>query len=103
MINEKGTEDTIKMSKNPNVTVRMRGVMEKCTFCIQRVQEAKIATKAKARGSEDIKDIRIPEIFADPSYLFGFVVMLALGAMMIRLPLRGAGRPEDPAPPAAMM
>ena len=49
------------------------------------------------------KDIKIPEIFADPSYLFGFAVMLALGAMMIRLPLRGAGRPEDPAPPAAMM
>jgi putative OPT family oligopeptide transporter len=49
------------------------------------------------------KDVKIPEIFADPSYLFGFAVMLALGAMMIRLPLRGAGRPEDPAPPAAMM
>ena len=49
------------------------------------------------------KDIAVLEIFKEPSYLAGFAVILLLGFIMIRLPLANAGRPEDPAPPAAMM
>ncbi len=48
-------------------------------------------------------DISLPKVFGDPSYLIGLATMGVLGAILIRLPMMNAGRPEDPAPPTAMM
>ncbi|MEP6715314.1 MAG: oligopeptide transporter, OPT family [Terriglobia bacterium] len=47
------------------------------------------------------KDINVPQMFADPSYTVGMAAMILLALVLIYVPLKNAGRPEDPAPPAA--
>ena len=47
------TTESLYGARNPNVSVRSRGVMEKCSYCVQRIQSAKIEAEKEDRGLRD--------------------------------------------------
>jgi molybdopterin-containing oxidoreductase family iron-sulfur binding subunit len=67
--------ETRQMGMNPNVTVRFRGVIEKCSYCVQRIQMAKSKAKQSGRHELEADEVTVAcqQACASNSIVFGDV------------------------------
>ncbi|HNL63701.1 MAG TPA: TAT-variant-translocated molybdopterin oxidoreductase [Ferruginibacter sp.] len=64
-------DDLTRMVLNPDVTVRSRGVIEKCSFCVQRLQESKLNAK-KAQDPSLVRNVKTACMQACPTHAISF-------------------------------
>ncbi|MEY4702338.1 MAG: hypothetical protein RIR96_235 [Bacteroidota bacterium] len=64
-------DDLTRMVLNPDVTVRSRGVIEKCSFCVQRLQESKLDAK-KNQDPTLVRDVKTACMQACPTHAISF-------------------------------
>ena len=68
---EQMNDDLTRMVLNPDVTVRSRGVIEKCSFCVQRLQDSKLAAK-KAQDPAIVRNVKTACMQACPTNAISF-------------------------------
>jgi len=64
-------DDLTRMVLNPDVTVRSRGVMEKCSFCVQRLQDSKLEAK-KQQDPSLVRNVKTACMQACPTHAISF-------------------------------
>ena len=64
-------DDLTRMVLNPDVTVRSRGVIEKCSFCVQRLQDSKLVAK-KAEDASLVRNVKTACMQACPTHAISF-------------------------------